>query len=182
MLTHGGQVFSSILASGLQQRRPACGWARGCSTFIADMPCSCLGTWEDCQMLGRAGWASSPVRSGVSLEMGADLQRVLKQRCFSPLTDNTPDTRRPGFPRGRLSPSTDTHGVLGFSAVLTPELSWTPEGYGLPSDPRLRHKPGPRSSLCFLLTGCKARVPRPPSPPPALVIQRTDPRPQEGLL
>ena len=73
--------------------------------------CSCLGTWEDCQVLGmpRLGQLSRH-RSGVSLEIGTDLQRVLKQCCFSPLLTTllTLDARRFHMDGLSLSPRTPT--------------------------------------------------------------------------
>lgn len=71
--------------------------------------CSCLGTWEDCQMLGtpRLGQLSG-LRSGISLEMGTDLQRVLKQCCFSPLLTTLLTLDAQGFHMDRLSPSPQT--------------------------------------------------------------------------
>lgn len=70
--------------------------------------CSCLGTWEDCQMLGtrRLGQLSGQVR-GFSGD-GRGLAEGPQTTLFLSTTDNTPDTRRSGFPRGRLSPSPQT--------------------------------------------------------------------------
>lgn len=55
---------------------------------------SCLGTWEGRQVLGKPRLDQiSGLRSGLSMQMGTDLQRVLKQ-CFLSTTDNSADTRR----------------------------------------------------------------------------------------
>lgn len=59
--------------------------------------CSCLGTWEDCQMLGtrRLGQLSCGVRvfSGDGRRLAEGPQTML----FLSTTDNTPDTERSGF-------------------------------------------------------------------------------------
>lgn len=70
---------------------------------------SCLGPWEDCQVLGTSRLGElSRLRSGVSLEMGTDLQRVLRQCCFSPLLTTLLALDARGFHMNGLSLSPQT--------------------------------------------------------------------------
>lgn len=139
------------------------------STFIADMFLQLPGHLGGLPDAGdaQAGPALRTQVRGFSGD-GHGLAEGPQTMLFLSTTDNAPDTRCSGFPHGRALPiSTDTHWVLGFSAVLTARVILDPRGLrSLPSDPPPQTQAGgPRSSLCFLLTGCKARVPR--TAPPA---------------